>query len=148
MAFSTAGCDFTNGKIAVEATATQMQNAYHDWRWYATYTVNGQTYTSLIQGSSQDIRECERITVYYETNNPIRIWRNAESGRVNTAIIILCMVGAAFLRIFIYGYIYNKKHSNHSTSSEENFKHYQNPYKNSISENNPDEDIQNDIHKF
>lgn len=97
-------------------------------------------------GNSQDIRDGEIITVYYEPDNPSRIWRNPKPGRNAAGIIALCLVAAVILGITIYGIAYKKKHGTLSAASAttETGNDYINPY----SEQSPEDNNQSDIYKF
>lgn len=139
--------DYSKGRIAVEATA--FQERYHgELKWYATYTIDGQTYKSRINGNNSNLSRGRRITVYYNPNNPNEIWRNSDKSDVNLAIGICIAIFVIICALMIFNSIMVKKKQRQLEESGELYE-YQNPYEsNADNTYNNNIDSQSNINKF
>lgn len=135
--------DYSKGRIPTEATTVKV--IYHSkTKWYATYTVNGQTYKSYINGDTSNLHNGKRITVYYNPDNPNEIWHNPDRGRSITGIsLIIGFIGLVAVLIIISSISSKKKQKKLEESGE--LQQYQNPYENN---NETSNSSYNDINKF
>lgn len=100
-----------DGDIEVQATVSNIERGYDKFerknyeRHFVTYTVNGKTYTSILDGDVSDLKIGDVITAYYNSKNPKRISRPIQT---QSYIYIIGIV--AFLVIdFIITAILRKK---------------------------------------
>lgn len=70
-----------DGDIEVQATVTNIERGYDKFEWknyerhFVTYTANGKTYTSILNGNVSDLKIGDVITAYYSPENPEKISR-------------------------------------------------------------------------
>lgn len=127
--------DCSKGKIPVEATIVSEKND----SWYAKYTVNGIEYTSSVNGNTDNLRVGKKLTLYYDKNNPGKIWHSIDRNKA----ILIRSIFIGFPSIIVILILISSKTSKKQQSDEES-QQYQNPYENN-SENNR---TYNNINKF
>ena len=65
-----------DGDIEVQATVTNIERGYDKFerknyeRHFVTYTANGKTYTSILNGDVSDLKIGDIITAYYSPEKP------------------------------------------------------------------------------
>ncbi len=146
--------DYSQGKTPVEATIVSVERNGKSRHWYAKYTVNGKEYVSSVNGNTDDLSVGKRLTLYYDENNPGKIWHNTEKGRAIFARSIFIGFPAAIL---ILGFITSKTSKKKQQQLEESGElqqyqnpyesTYQNPYENNSGSSNSTNSY-NDINKF
>lgn len=120
--------DCSKGKTPVEATIISKKNN----SWYAKYTVNGIEYKSSVNGNTDNLRSGKKLTLYYDKNNPGKIWHSIDR---NEAILIRSIF-IGFPSIIVILILIKSKTSKKQQSDEnKELQQYQNPYENN-SENN------------
>lgn len=127
--------DCSKGKTPVEATIVSEKND----SWYAKYTVNGIEYTSSVNGNTDNLRVGKKLTLYYDKNNPGKIWHSIDRNKA----ILIRSIFIGFPSIIVILILISSKTSKKQQSDEES-QQYQNPYENN-SENNR---TYNNINKF
>lgn len=104
-----AGCT-TKDDIPVDAVVSNIERGYTSnhkeySRIYVTYTVDGKEYTSNLQGDTSNLNIGDKITIYYNKNNPNQVIRKAE----NTTVLIFVGIAAFFVIDFIITLYLRKK---------------------------------------
>lgn len=129
--------DCSKGKIPVEATIISKKNN----SWYAKYTVNGIEYKSSVNGNTDNLRSGKKLTLYYDKNNPGKIWHSIDR---NEAILIRSIFIGFPSIIVILILIKSKTLKKQQSDENKELQQYQNPYEN----NSENISTYNNINKF
>lgn len=129
--------DCSKGKSPVEATIVSKKNN----SWYAKYTVNGIEYKSSVNGNTDNLRSGKKLTLYYDKNNPGKIWHSIDRNKA----ILIRSIFIGFPSIIVILILISSKTSKKQESDEnKELQQYQNPYEN----NSENISTYNNINKF
>lgn len=131
-----------SGGIPVEATVTNARYFNGSPQWYATYTVDGQTYTEKISGNTNGLYKGKKITLYYSQYNPCSITHNIDRTTATFLRIGFSSIALSYIITNIVYYINFKKrwqnlNENGKSLQSQNLNEsaYQNPYENNSESN-------------
>lgn len=100
-----------DGDIEVQATVTNIERGYDKFerknyeRHFVTYTANGKTYTSILNGDVSDLKIGDIITAYYSPENPEKISRPMQ----NQSYVVIIGIASFLIIDFIITVILRKK---------------------------------------
>ncbi len=100
-----------DGDIEVQATITNIERGYDKFerkkyeRHFVTYTANGKTYTSILNGDVSDLKIGDIITAYYSPEKPEKISRPMQ----NQSYVVIIGIASFLIIDFIITVILRKK---------------------------------------
>lgn len=99
--------NFMKNAIKTEATITKIDEKHHggdtDYLVYVSYYVDGKSYNEELNSYSSSMREGNKVTIYYNPNNPSEIRSNDNSFDE----IILLLYGYLFILIPLIFFVIN-----------------------------------------
>ncbi|GEM_PF-608445 len=100
-----------DGDIEVQATVTNIERGYDKFerkkyeRHFVTYTANGKTYTSILNGDVSDLKIGDIISAYYSPEKPDKISRPMQ----NQSYVVIIGIASFLIIDFIITVILRKK---------------------------------------
>lgn len=100
-----------DGDIEVQATVTNIERGYDKFerkkyeRHFVTYTANGKTYTSILNGDVSDLKIGDIITAYYSPEKPEKISRPIQ----NQSYVVIIGIASFLIIDFIITVILRKR---------------------------------------